>query len=186
MRVYEELFIMKPDIPEEEVAIFIEQIKTNISTAGGTVDKVENWGKRRLAYKVEKCKEGTYVLVQFSSGPEAVKEVERRLRVADGVIKFLTVRIDESLKRIEKRKKEREKRAHRRATSPRPESASQQVAPMFGEPEAHAAPGLPPAPPTAAPQQTPATPQLAPAAAPQQAPAAPEATAVPVAAEEGK
>jgi small subunit ribosomal protein S6 len=170
MRVYEELFIMKPDILEEEVGAFIEQIKGNITTAGGTVDKVENWGKRRLAYKVEKFKEGTYVLLQFTSGPEAVKEVERRLRVADGVIKFLTVRIDESMKRIEKRKKEREKRAHRRATNPRPESASQPVSPMFGEPEAHGAPGLPPAAPQAA----------------HPAPAAPEAPAVPVAAEEGK
>jgi small subunit ribosomal protein S6 len=168
MRVYEELFIMKPDIPEEEVTVFIDQIKTNIGSAGGTIDKVENWGKRRLAYKVEKFKEGTYVLIQFTSGPEAVKEVERRLRVADVVIKFLTVRIDESLKKIEKRKKEREKRASRRAANPRPESTPQPVAPMFGEPaEAHAAPGLPPAP-----------------AAP--APAAPAAPAVPVGAEEGK
>jgi small subunit ribosomal protein S6 len=166
MRVYEELFIMKPDIPEEEVAVFIEQIKTNITTAGGTIDKVENWGKRRLAYKVEKFKEGTYVLIQFSSGPEAVKEVERRLRVAEGVIKFLTVRIDENMKRIEKRKKEREKRASRRAANPRPESTPQPVAPMFGEPEAHSAPGLPPA-------------------AAHAVPAAP-APAVPVAVEEGK
>jgi small subunit ribosomal protein S6 len=151
MRVYEELFIIKPDVPEEEIAAFIEQMKTHVTTGGGTVDKVENWGKRRLAYKVEKFREGHYVLIQFSSDTTTVvKEVERRLRVADSVIKFLTVRIDETLKRIEKRKKDREKRAHRRATNPRPEAAAPAVAPMFAEPEAHAAPGLPPAPPVAA------------------------------------
>jgi small subunit ribosomal protein S6 len=93
-----------------------------------------------------------------------VKELERRLRVADVVIKFLTVRIDETLKRIEKRKKERDKRAHRRATNPRPESSVQPVTPLFAEPEAHAAPGLPPTP-AAAPAATPAAP----------APAVPEA-----------
>ena len=144
MRIYEELFIVKPELPEEEIDAFIEQIKTNISNAGGTVDKVEKWGKRRLAYKVEKFREGSYVLMQFSAEPNVIKEVERRLRVAESVIKFLTVRIDEDLKWLEKRKKEREKRAHRKATQPPPAPAPA-VPPMFGEPEpAHAAPGLPP------------------------------------------
>jgi len=111
MRIYEELFIAKPDAPDEEVDAFIEQMKTTVSTAGGTVDKVEKWGKRKLAYKVDKYREGAYVLVQFTAGPETVKEFERRLRVSDLVIKFLTVRIDETLKRLEKRKKDRDKRA---------------------------------------------------------------------------
>jgi small subunit ribosomal protein S6 len=148
MRVYEELFIIKPDVPDEEITAFIEQIQAHITTAGGTIDKVENWGKRRLAYKVEKFREGNYVLIQFSSeATTVVKELERRLRVADSVIKFLTVRIDENLKRIEKRKKERDKRAHKRATNPRPDTSVQPVTPLFAEPEAHSAPGLPPAPP---------------------------------------
>ena len=143
MRVYEELFIMKPDLPEEEIDAFIEQMKTHIGNAGGTVDKIEKWGKRRLAYRVEKYREGSYVLLQFSAGAETVKEVERRLRVADSVIKFLTVRIDETLKRIEKRKKEREKRAHKQASRPAA-PAPAAPAPMFGEGEAaHAAPGAP-------------------------------------------
>ena len=117
MRIYEELFIIRPDAPEEEVDPFIEQMKGIVTTAGGTVDKVDKWGKRRLAYRVDKFKEGSYVLFQFSSGPETVKEFERRLRVSDLVIKFITVRIDETLKRLDKRKKEREKRAHRKATA---------------------------------------------------------------------
>jgi small subunit ribosomal protein S6 len=116
MRIYEELFIVKPDAPEEEVDQFVEQLRTQLTTAGATVDKVEKWGKRRLAYKVDKYREGTYVLFQFSSGPEVVKELERRLRVSDSVLKFLTVRIDETLKRLDKRKKERDKRAAKRAS----------------------------------------------------------------------
>jgi len=142
MRIYEELFIMKPELPEEEIDTFIEQLTGNIGTAGGTVDKVEKWGKRRLAYKVDKFRDGSYVLLQFSSGPEAVKEVERRLRVAEPVIKFQTVRIDETLKRLDKRKKERDQRAARKALQPQA-PAPAAPAPMFGEAEGHAAPGAP-------------------------------------------
>src|SRR5579862_785924 len=117
MRIYEELFIAKPDAPEEEVDQFIEQMKGVVANAGGTVDKVDKWGKRRLAYRIDKYREGAYILFQFTSSPETVKEFERRLRVSDLVIKFITVRIDETMKRLEKRKKDREKRAHRKATA---------------------------------------------------------------------
>ncbi len=134
MRIYEELFIARPDATEEEIDHFVEQLTTTVTTTGGTVDKVEKWGKRRLAYRVEKHREGSYVLMQFSAGPESVKEFERRLRVSDLIIKFLTVRIDETLKRLEKRKKDRDKRAHRKATAapaaPQPSVAQQ----MLGEP----------------------------------------------------
>jgi small subunit ribosomal protein S6 len=116
MRIYEELFIIKPDVPEEEADQFVEQLQTHLTTAGATIDKVEKWGKRRLAYRVEKYREGAYVLIQFTGGPEVVRELERRLRVTDSVLKFITVRIDETLKRLEKRKKVRDKRAAKRAT----------------------------------------------------------------------
>jgi small subunit ribosomal protein S6 len=157
MRIYEELFIAKPDAPDEEVDAFIEQMKTTVSNAGGTVDKVEKWGKRKLAYKVDRYREGAYVLVQFTAGPETVKEFERRLRVSDLVIKFLTVRIDETLKRLEKRKKDRDKRAHRKSiaapASPQPSVAQQ----MMGEgAPAPAMPGLPKETPKEAPAPAPA------------------------------
>jgi small subunit ribosomal protein S6 len=142
MRVYEELFIVKPDAPEEEVNAFIDQLKTLITTGTGTVDKVDNWGTRKLAYRVSKYAEGHFILIQFSSSPEAVKEIERRLRVTDMVIKFITVRIDEKQKKIDKRKKAREKRAARR---PAPQVAAP-AAPLGvpGAPAEHAAaPGLP-------------------------------------------
>jgi small subunit ribosomal protein S6 len=95
----------------------VENLRTQLTAAGATVDKVEKWGKRRLAYKVDKYREGFYVLFQFTSEPPAVKELERRLRVADTVLKFITVRIDETLKRLDKRKKDRDKRAAKRAAS---------------------------------------------------------------------
>jgi small subunit ribosomal protein S6 len=125
MRIYEELFIVKPDAPEEELDQFVEQLRAQVVAAGGTVDKIDKWGKRKLAYRVDKYREGSYVLMQFTAGPETVKEFERRLRVSDAVLKFITVRIDETLKRLEKRKKDRDKRAARRAASS-PSPAPQQ------------------------------------------------------------
>jgi small subunit ribosomal protein S6 len=117
MRIYEELFIVKPDAPEEEADQFVEQLRTQLTSAGATVDKVDKWGKRRLAYRIDKYREGAYVLLQFTTSPETVKELERRLRVSDIVLKFITVRIDQTLKRLDKRKKQRDKRAAKRAAS---------------------------------------------------------------------
>ena len=135
MRIYEELFIIKPDATEEESDLLIEQLKTVITASGGTIDKVDKWGKRRLAYRVDKHREGSYVLFQFTAKPETVKELERRLRVMDSVIKFMTVRIDETLKRLEKRKKHREKRAHRKATAAPAPAQPSVAAQMLGTPE---------------------------------------------------
>jgi small subunit ribosomal protein S6 len=143
MRIYEELFIIKPDAPDEEADQFVEHLRSQLTAAGATVDKVEKWGKRRLAYRIDKYREGSYVLFQFSAGPESVKELERRLRVSDLVLKFITVRIDETLKRLEKRKKIREKRAAKRASqapaapAPAQPSLEKQMA------EAPAMPGQP-------------------------------------------
>ena len=143
MRIYEELFIAKPDAPDEEVDQFIEQLRTQLTNAGATVDKVDKWGKRRLAYRVDKYREGAYVLLQFSANAEAVSELERRLRVSDIVIKYLTVRIDQTLKRLEKRKKQRDKRAAKRATAAPPVSPGAPAQMPAAPVEAPAMPGLP-------------------------------------------
>ncbi len=138
MRTYEELFIVKPDATEEEIEQVVEQVQNLITSGGGTVDKIDKWGVRKLAYRVRKQHEGFYILVQFSLSPEAVKEIERRLRVSDLVLKFITVRVDEKLKRIEKRKKKREKRAVRKPVSsaPAPEApAVEQRVAVPGSPE---------------------------------------------------
>jgi small subunit ribosomal protein S6 len=138
MRTYEEMFIVKPDAPEEEVNAFIDQVKDLISNGKGEVEKAERWGGgvRKLAYRVQKYHEGLYVLVQFNAPAELVKEVERRMRVTDLVIKFLTVRTDEKLKKLEKRKKARAKRAARKPPPP-------EVAPAMPSPPEPGAPGLP-------------------------------------------
>ncbi len=136
-----------------------------ITDGKGTVDKTDKWGVRKLAYRVQKYNEGLYVLIQFSSTPDLVKEVERRMRVADSVIKFITVRIDEKQKKIAKRKKARDKRAARRpAPAPMapaiPAAAAPAMPALPAEPAAvtpatvtpgHAVPG---APPVAAPEST--------------------------------
>jgi small subunit ribosomal protein S6 len=162
MRVYEELFIVKPDAPEEEVESFIDQVKQVISSGEGKIDKVDNWGVRKLAYRVSKYNEGRYVLVVFSSSPELVHEVERRMRVADLVIKFITVRIDEKQKKIDKRKKAREKRAARKPapqaaapSAPMPAAAATGEHGLPGQPAAPAAHPAPAAPAPAAPAPAP-------------------------------
>ena len=169
MRVYEELFIVKPDAPEEEVDAYIGQLKELITNGKGTVEKADKWGTRKLAYRVSKYNEGLYVLFQFSSSPELVKEIERRMRVTDMVIKFITVRIDEKTKKIEKRKKQRDKRAARRP--PPPPMAS----PM--QPAGSSSPAGPSLPASPAMPAAPAVPVPA-------APAAPEAGATVAAGED--
>src|ERR1051325_718178 len=118
MRVYEELFIVKPDAPEADVDALIEQIKQVITNGKGTVDKADRWGVRKLAYKIQRYSEGLYILFQFTSTPDLVKEIERRLRVTDLVINSITVPSDKKQKKMEKRKKPREKRAARKPPPP--------------------------------------------------------------------
>jgi small subunit ribosomal protein S6 len=142
-RIYEEMFIIRPDATEEEITPIIDQVKATVTSAGGTVDKEERWGVRKLAYRVEKRNEGYYVLMQFTAGPGTVKEIERRLRVNDAVLKYITVRIDEKLKKIEKRKKQREKRAARKpAPAVAPPMQPAEAAQATPGP-AHAMPGAP-------------------------------------------
>jgi len=145
MRIYEELFIVSPEAPEEEIDALVEQLRGVVTSGGGSLDKVEKWGLRKLAYRVRKHDEGYYVLLVLSSGPEAIKELERRLRVSPLVVKFLTVRIDERLKKIERRRKEREKRAKRRP-APAAAAGPGRPAPAPGPAPAPAAPAPDPAP----------------------------------------
>lgn len=141
-RIYEELFIIRPDATDEEINPIVEQVRTVVTTAGGTIDKEDRWGVRKLAYRVEKRNEGYYVLMQFTSDPQTVKEVERRLRVNDAVLKFQTVRIDEKLKWLEKRRKEREKRAARKP-APAAAAPAAPVEPMMPATPAAPIPGAP-------------------------------------------
>lgn len=143
MRIYEELFIVKPNAPEEEVNPLVDSLTGVITQSGGKVEKVDKWGTRKLAYQVGRYTEGDYILIEFNAGPAAVKEIERRLRVSDLVVKFITVRVDEKRKKIAKRQKAREKRAARKPVPV--------VAPPPAIPAVPAVPAAPAAPMPAAP-----------------------------------
>jgi len=118
-RQYDLIFICRPDTPEPDVDKIIATLDHAASEKGGKIEKTEKWGRKRMAYRVQRMREGYYVfMVVRSSHGEVVKELERRLKVADAVIKYLTVRVDEELKRQEKLKKHREKRAARRPRKP--------------------------------------------------------------------
>jgi small subunit ribosomal protein S6 len=104
-RVYEILFIADPNLGEPEVDALAEQVQGFVEKEGARIQKVEKWGKKRLAYEVRRQREGYYVLLVAVDGKETmVREVERRIRVSDGIIRFLTVRVDEELRKAERRR----------------------------------------------------------------------------------
>src|SRR5215813_13219351 len=119
MRNYEIMFIVNPNTPEEEIDKINGQIEGVITGGGGKIEKIEKMGKRRLAYEVDKQREGFYVLFVIQANGDIIKESERRLRVMDAVIKYITVRTDEEMRRMEKIKSYRQKRAARRSSTPR-------------------------------------------------------------------
>jgi len=94
-RTYELMFIVRPDMTDEDLDKLIAMLQSVVPAAGGTVKRVEKMGKRRLAYTVRRFHDGIYVLLVVEGGGPAIHELERRLRVTEPVIKFLTVRIDE-------------------------------------------------------------------------------------------
>ena len=122
-RVYEILFIADPNLGEPEVDALTEQIQGYVEKEGGRLQKVEKWGKKRLAYNIRKHSEGYYVLLVAEGKPALVKEVERRIRVTDGVVKFITVRVDEELRKAESRKAQRAKEEAKRKSHGRPPSS---------------------------------------------------------------
>jgi small subunit ribosomal protein S6 len=118
-RSYEIMFIVRPDIEEADIDKIIETFSGYITQGGGTVKQTEKMGRRRLAYTVRKFNDGFYVLLIVDSPASLVHEIERRLRVSEQVIKFITVRTDEEEKRVAKIKKHRD--AHvKRSAQPQP------------------------------------------------------------------
>ena len=101
-RVYEVMFIVRPDVAEEDVDKLIAGFSTTVTGGGGVVKTVDKMGRRKLAYLVRKFNDGNYVLLTIEATGPVVLELERRLRVTEPVIKFITVRIDEEEKRLAK------------------------------------------------------------------------------------
>jgi len=114
-RTYELMFIVRPDMADEDLDKLISNLENTVSSAKGTVKSVERMGKRRLAYMVRKFREGVYILMVIEGAGAVMHEVERRLRVTEQVIKFLTVRIDEEQKRLDKIQKLRASKLKRSA-----------------------------------------------------------------------
>ncbi|MGH9377730.1 MAG: 30S ribosomal protein S6 [Terriglobia bacterium] len=125
MHKYEVMFIIRPDTPEDEVDKVVSQMEGFVTGAGGKMEKIEKLGRRRLAYRIERQREGFYVLFVLEGLPAAVNELERRMKVTDAVLKFITVRIDEEQKRAAKLAKARAaKQAKRPKASPPPPPAA--------------------------------------------------------------
>jgi small subunit ribosomal protein S6 len=107
-RTYELMFIVRPDMADEDLEKLISNLETTVTSAAGSIKSVDRMGKRRLAYMVRKFREGVYILMTIEGEGAVVHELERRLRVTEPVIKFMTVRIDEEQKRLDKIKKLRD------------------------------------------------------------------------------
>ena len=101
-RLYEVMFIVRPDAVEEDVDKLLAGFSATVTGGGGTVKSVEKMGRRKLAYMVRKFNDGNYILLTIEANGAVVLELERRLRVTEPVIKFITVRIDEEEKRLAK------------------------------------------------------------------------------------
>jgi len=131
-RAYELMFIVRPDMTDEDLDKLISTLQSVVPAAGGTVKSVEKMGKRRLAYTVRRFNDGIYVLLVVEGGGAVIHELERRLRVTEPVIKFLTVRIDEEKKRLAKIKAIRD--ARRKVSAQPAAPAEEAVAPAAETP----------------------------------------------------
>jgi len=98
MHIYESIFIITPNITDEETAAVIKKMQDVVAKQGGEMLKFEDWGKKKLAYEIKKQKRGHYAFFQFKAAPTAVAELERTYKLTDSVIKFLTVKLEKELR----------------------------------------------------------------------------------------
>ena len=135
-RTYEVIFIVDPDAADEGVMRLSEGVQKIITGQGGTIVKTEMMGKRQLAYEINHKKDGTYVLLEVEGSGGEIAEVERRMRVNDQILRYMTVRVDEARRRAEKLK---DRRARKAAKQPSNGKAKQAAAVDFGADEDEAA-----------------------------------------------
>ncbi len=110
-RTYEVIFIVNPDTADDEVTRLSEGVQKIITTQGGSITKTEMMGKRQLAYEISHKKDGTYVLLEVEGSGAEIAEVERRMRVNDQILRYMTVRVDEMRRRAQKLKDRRARKA---------------------------------------------------------------------------
>lgn len=110
-RTYEMIFIVDPEAADDEVMRMSEGVQKVITSQGGSIVKTEMMGKRQLAYEINHKKDGTYVLLEVEGSGAEIAEVERRMRVNDQILRYMTVRVDEARRRAEKLKNRRARKA---------------------------------------------------------------------------
>jgi len=115
MRRYETIFIASPTLTDEQAEELVRQFEGIIAEQGGELLKTEKWGRKKLAYEVQKFSEGYYTLFDMNAGPTLIAELERRFRNHDSVIKYLSVRMDEQTKAAERQKVRYEREGRRKA-----------------------------------------------------------------------
>ena len=113
-RTYELIYVLKPDAPEQEVADLHQQVADIVERLGGAIDKTDTWGRRKLAYEIGHHKEGFYVLEVITGSGELMKEIDRRLKVTEGLLRHLIVRVDESTIKAERMRTKRIDESRRR------------------------------------------------------------------------
>jgi small subunit ribosomal protein S6 len=125
LRTYELVYIVTPEATEELIASIHEQVEQTTQRMGGSLSKTENWGRRKLAYEIKRQKEGVYVLEVIEGTGELMKELDRRLKVVDQVIRHLVVRVDQEQRVVERTRTRRqtfqERRRVARGLPPRPD-----------------------------------------------------------------
>lgn len=121
------MYIAIPDISDDELAKLNDSLQKVIESQGGKVVKIEDWGKRRLAYEIKHKKEGRYVLFEIEGSGREIAELERRMRVNDYIMRYMTVRVDLDRKAAEKARKKREKRRVKVGKAANTNSATQTV-----------------------------------------------------------
>jgi len=115
-RQYELVYILPPDSTDEQVAELHTQVEGVVSRLNGRLDKTDNWGRRKLAYDIGHHSEGVYVLQVISGTGELMKELDRRLKVMDRVVRHMIVRVDEETKVVERTRSKRQAESERRRT----------------------------------------------------------------------
>jgi small subunit ribosomal protein S6 len=115
MRRYETIFIASPVLTDEQVDELVRNFEGIIAEQGGELLKTDKWGRKKLAYEVQKFSEGYYTLFEMDAGPSLVAELERRFRNHDSVIKFLSIRMDEQAKAADRQKVRYERESKRKA-----------------------------------------------------------------------
>ncbi|MBL0210861.1 MAG: 30S ribosomal protein S6 [Holophagaceae bacterium] len=128
MRLYETIFIASPTLTEEQVDELVKQYEGIIAEQGGELLKTDKWGRKKLAYEVQKFSEGYYTLFEMNAGPKLIAELERRFRNNDAVIKFMSVRLDAEAKSAARRKARFDREGKRKAAAGIKERPPEEVA----------------------------------------------------------